>query len=143
MADWVEQRDHGRRESDTHQCVMHDYMFAKNENCLNIIKQTIKDEVLSRDKKIQAINDRVNHLVSYTAAGLISSIAIGLLGIIMAIILTTLSSMQETDEQISEKLNGIVIGQEMIVRRFDQFAPEHELLMNHLRESMTNPNHTH
>ena len=135
-ADWVE-RTPGRRPGDHVQCAMHDYLTNKNEHCFDIIKGQIKEEVRRRDQKIDQVNERINHVVTYAAAGLITSIAMALLGTILVIMSVQLSDMKQTNKETSKVLSEVIIGQQTIVKQFDRFAPEHELLMQHLREAMS------
>ena len=143
MSDWVATRTPGRRDGDHYQCAMHNYITSKNEHCFDVIKGQIKEEVRRRDTKIDQLHERMGRYVTYTAAGLITSVAMALLGILLMIILGQLSDMIATDKETTKILNDVVVGQRIIVNQFERFTPEHELLMQHLRDAVTKPEHVH
>ena len=144
MVGWVEQRGKhpGRRETDRNQCAMHDYMANKNDQCFDIIKQTIKDEVQRRDHKFEVLESRLEGYISKWAFGLIVGISLSLLGSFFGIAMWQITSvdrkMSTISDSILEMTKSVTImahNQEWILKELNQLGPEHKDVMEHLKDT--------
>ena len=153
VTDWVEKReqDYGRRETDMHQCAMHDYLTNKNDHCFDIIKQSIKDEVQRRDHKFDVLEQRLEQYISKWALGMLISISITLFGGLLGFAVWEIQTMHKQLTDISEKVTNTSVTlssevyqlkvslsemgktQKGILHELEKIAPEHLELMEHMR----------
>ena len=159
ITEWVEQRGKrpGRRDTDRNQCAMHDFMQNQNDHCFDIIKATIKEEVQRRDHKFEILENRLESFISKWALGMIVMVSITLLGGMFGFAVWQVKSLKENMDvfgvrmielnmvavkslsDLNAKTTEIATRQEGIMNELEKLAPEHNLLMEHLRETRGTP----
>jgi len=144
ITEWVEQRGSrpGRRDTDRNQCAMHDFMQNKNDHCFDIIKNTIKEEVLKRDHKFEVLENRLENFISKWSVGIILSVSVSLLGALVGIGLWQMQTMHQELAGISDQVTGVKlsirelsVNQKRIYQQYEDLTPEHKRLMNHMQRS--------
>ena len=152
-ADWVE-RTAGRRGSDANKCAMHDYISNRNDHCFDIIKNSIKTEVQKRDHKFEVLESKLENFISKWSMGIIVSISVSMLGAIIGFGIWEIQTMRAEMGVISDKVTATTniinnevsnlkiemlksnVNQKGILTELEKLAPEHKMLMDHLRKSL-------
>ena len=132
---YIEQRvagNVGRRITDGAKCVMHDYLHAQNDHCLNMIKQTIKDEVNKRDDKFDLLESRLEQYMTKWAFGIIISICITLLGGLFGVGLWQISTLHQGQTDLLRAVVEIGVKQQGVLDYLKRIEPEHQKLMDHM-----------
>jgi len=155
VIEWVEQRGKkpGRRDMDGGQCVMHEYMFGKTDSCLDLIKQSIKDEIQKRDHKFEVLEHKLENFISKWALGIIVGISLTLFGGMFGFATWQMKELKSDMTVLGDKmvnmnmaskdsLTGLSFGvaeisikQQYVLKELEGFVPEHKLLMEHVRET--------
>ena len=153
ITDFVDQRSKksGRRDADG-TCTMHDYAFGKNDQCLSIIKETIKEEVDRRDHKLELLESRMEAFITKWSLGIMVTISSMFVGFIFGLVMWQMKSLKEDvtsigeawirgNQIVVESMNEITvevtkmgIRQAGILSELEKLAPEHKLLMEHMRQ---------
>jgi len=153
ITDFVDQRSKssGRRETDG-TCAMHDYAFGKNDQCLGIIKESIKEEVSRRDHKLELLESRMEAFITKWSLGIMVTISSMFIGIIFGLLMWQMKALKDDVNSIGKNWNEgnriavesmnkftvevtkMGIRQAGILIELENIAPEHKLLMEHMRK---------
>ena len=141
----------GRRKTDENKCSMHDYLFGQNNDCLKIIKDTIKTEVAKGEHRFDVINLKLEKYITKWAFGIIGSVIAFLSMIIISISAWQFLALREDVRDLSHemvRMNNttvdsmlslniavaeIKLNQQATKKFIEKIIPEHEKLMEHLK----------
>jgi hypothetical protein len=153
IAEWAEKRDAkslGRRGGDNQTCAMHDYMFGKQDDCLRVIKDTIKIEVAKGEHRLELFDMKLEKYITKWALGIIGAV-VGFLTMIIISLSAwqflalrndvqnfTVSAKQMNEDavaslhQVDIKLVELGYRQAQIIDFIESLKPEHKALMEFL-----------
>ena len=153
VADFVEKRDkaYGRRDTDTGRCAVHDFLHDKNDSCLAIIKNSIRDEVQKRDHKFEDLEARLETYMTKWAVGIIVLISATTLGGFASINLWQLDTLHTGQQTLTAAVmdltkSVVVVGerqvsfdekQKNVLKILEEIVPEHKRLLRITPENLS------
>ena len=145
MPEFVEQRNLeiiGRRETDRGQCAMHEFIFGKNDECLRVIKDTIRSENTRMENRLNLLEEKMQGYITKWAMGMIilitSSLLSGMFGISLWQVNSLHDSMEEVTNRLIElniKMTEVGVKQVGVIDYLETLQPEHKELMQHLERN--------
>ena len=129
----------GRRGSDRAKCAMHDFVFGRNEECLDLLTSTIRREVKRMEDKTRELEEKMQSFITKWAMGMIVVVTTSLLSGMFGIALWQVSTLHKGMENVTTRiidlnvsLTEFRIRQIGVMEYLKKINPEHEKLMNHL-----------
>lgn len=149
IAGWVEKRSEdvvGRRQNDAKKCSMHDYMFGKQDDCLAVIKSTIKTETAKFEHRYEMFDLKLEKFITRWALGIIGAVVSFLSMIIVTGFAWQFLALREDVKQVEvaivamnqtsvESMTELKLKQAGVIKFIEGLEPEHQELMDFLRHS--------
>lgn len=147
LSEWVEKRSRqitGRRQADAHKCAMHDYLFGKQDDCISMIKETIKAEVKKGEHRWELLDAKLERYITKWAFAIIGSVVSFLTVIIIGLAGWQFVSLRDDVREITkimsvmnqtsvESLAVLKLKQDYVIKFIEGLEPEHQELMDFLR----------
>ena len=132
---------YGRREDDCGKCALHDFVWDKNEGCIEFLKSKLDHSEKTFDTKFEKLEAKLGQYVTRWALTTILSICIPVVGAMFGFGLWQINSISQALQNqlavtlaVNQEIVDIRVGQKRINEFIQTLEPEHRKLMKFLED---------